>query len=164
VSSISPIIEKDKTGFVLNNFHRTETKAGKKLWEVTAKTGEYITQTDSAKLTNALIIVYQKNGDIIQVESEKAILQFDNDSLIEAFLEKTVKLNVNKEKFVTTEKADFNKLQNTIVAPGYAKIEDRNVTLEGELLNVDLSLGILQYGKKVKTLIKSDHRPASPSL
>ncbi len=142
-------------GFLLNDFHRTETKGGKKLWEVTAKTGEYFTSSDSARLINAFLVLYQKNGDVVEVRANKALLHFSGNALLRAELSDTVKMNVNKTRFVDTEKADYNKAEDSLYAPGYAKIEDGKMILEGESLRVKLSAGDLSYEKNVRSQVKA---------
>lgn len=142
-------------GFLLNKFHRTETKGGKKLWEVTADTGEYFSSSDSARLSNAFLVLYQKNGDVVEVRSNKALLHFTGNTLLRAELSESVKMNVNKTRFVTTDKADYNKPEDSLFAPGYARIEDEKMILEGESLRVKLSAGDLSYEKNVKSRIKA---------
>ncbi|GEM_PF-3596476 len=146
--------DEPKVGFILNNFHRTETKSGKKVWEITADKGQYFAETDTAKLLTPYMVFYQKNGDVVEITAEQATLEFDKNVLNTAYLTGTVKMNVNKEKFITTEKADFHKIEDTLIAPGYAKIEDGKMILEGETLKVNLSEGILTYDKNVRTQIK----------
>lgn len=152
---LHPSQTESQTGFLLNQFHRTETKAGKKMWEVTAENGEYFNETESARLTNSIMIFYQNNGDVVEVASNNAVLHFEQNALQNAELTGAVKMNINKERFITTEKADFNKGDNTVIAPGYAKIEDRKMTMEGENLAVDLTNSVLIYKNKVQTEVKS---------
>jgi len=142
------------TGFILHNFQRTETKNGKTIWKVQAELGEYIKGQESAKLSRPFLVLYQENGDIIEVTANEAILTLDGNALKVADLQGDVVMNINRERFVNTQTANYDKSKDLITAPGYVKIEDKNMLLEGELMKVLVSQQEMTLGRNVKTTIK----------
>jgi LPS export ABC transporter protein LptC len=142
------------TGFTLNDFRRTETKNGRIIWKVNAHIGEYLKGQDSAKLTKAFLVLYQENGDIVEVTSDSALLSLKGNELTTAEMSGNVIMNINKERYVHTEKATYEKVKDLIIAPGYAKIEDSNMVLEGESLTVKIEEQALSFDKNVKTTVK----------
>jgi LPS export ABC transporter protein LptC len=142
------------TGFTLNDFRRTESKNGKTIWKVNAQIGEYLKGQDSAKLTKAFLVLYQENGDIVEVTSDSALLSLEGNELKSAEMSGNVVMNVNKERYVHTEKAIYEKVKDLITAPGYAKIEDSNMVLEGESLVVKVEEQFLSFDRNVKTTVK----------
>jgi LPS export ABC transporter protein LptC len=142
------------TGFTLYDFRRTESKNGKTIWKVNAQIGEYLKGQDSAKLTKAFLVLYQENGDIVEVTSDSALLSLEGNELKSAEMSGNVVMNVNKERHVHTEKAIYEKVKDLITAPGYAKIEDSNMVLEGESLVVKVEEQFLSFDRNVKTTVK----------
>lgn len=142
------------TGFILNDFQRTETKNGKTIWKVNAEIGEYLKGQDTAKLTKAFLVLFQDNGDVLEVTSESALLSLQGNELKTAEMTGNVIMNINKEKYVHTEKAIYEKVKDLITAPGYAKIEDSNMILEGESLIVKVEGQELSFDRNVKTTVK----------
>lgn len=142
------------TGFILNNFQRTEIKDGKTLWIMKADQGEYLKGQDSVKLTNSFLTLYQENGDVVEVKSDSAIMELLAGKLNTAKMIGNVKMNVNKERYVYTQEALYDKNKEVITAPGYAKIEDRNIILEGKELSVLVKESSLSFSRDVITTIK----------
>jgi LPS export ABC transporter protein LptC len=142
------------TGFILNNFQRTEIKDGKTLWVMKADQGEYLKGQDSVKLTNSFLTIYQDNGDVVEVISDSSIMELIAGKLNTAKMIGNVKMNVNKERYVYTQEALYDKNREIITAPGYAKIEDRNIILEGKELSVLIKESSLSFGSNVITTIK----------
>lgn len=149
---------KKKSSFVLNKFHRTETKDGKKIWEVTAQRGKYFPKTSTAVLQKATFIIYRKNGDVIEISSKEAELEFQENTLALAKLITDVKMNINKETFVTSDKAYYDKQEDSIFTPGYAKIKNDQMTVEGVELQVDVQAKTIEFLNDVETRIHAKEK------
>ena len=146
--------EANSTGFILNNFQRTETKDGKTIWKVQAETGRYAKGTDSIELTRPYLVLFQDNGDVIELTSNQATLKLSGNALNTADLMGDVVMNINRQKFAYTQNATYDQNKNLINAPGYVKIEDQNMTIEGESMNANTLEQIMTLDRNVKTVIK----------
>jgi LPS export ABC transporter protein LptC len=142
-----------KSMVVLNEFHRSETKDGRKLWEVTARQGHYFAETQSADLYDAKLLVYRKNGDTVYLDAKRAALTFSGFGLEKASLSEGMHLSLGTQVSLETAAAVYDKKQDTVVAPGSVKISNDVVEIKGEELHVNLDSQELSLARNVETVI-----------
>jgi len=68
----------------LSDFHRSETKNGKLLWEVRAQRGEYYPESGRANLKTPSILLFQEPGKSITINAPIGLVLLNNESLQEA--------------------------------------------------------------------------------
>ncbi|MGI6523859.1 MAG: LPS export ABC transporter periplasmic protein LptC [Bdellovibrionota bacterium] len=156
---------------VMGKFHRSETKDGKKLWEVMSKEGRYNPTEQTAQLLEAQLWFYQKDGDVITVTSEKANITIKDAKLEDVKLSDNVIITLNDIK-LTTNRARMAGDDQTVTTPGEITIEKPGLILKGKklranlgtkefLLEKDVSTTIFQYGQQnlKQALKKEDKKP-----
>jgi len=133
-----PVAPSEGSRFMLKDFHRSETRDGKTVWEVRATQGQFFPEEQQAKLREATIWVYRKNGDILQLRAKEALLKVQGAALLSAHASGGVVAIMNATTTLETESAVYDKDSNKIFAPGAVKIvneraEQNGIGLEGNL-------------------------------
>lgn len=144
---------------VLDEFHRSESKNGRKMWEVKGKKGEYSPKTGTARITEADLWLYKESGDIVHLLANQGIVQLDGVTLRTADLEGNVSVSVeNKSVTVTTEKAIYDKSLEVVRAPGKVKLTSTMGEISGESLIAKIDKLEFILEKNVQTIIKGRNK------
>lgn len=141
--------------FTLGQFERSEVKNGKKIWEVKAAHGEYYPETQTAELQTAQLWVFQDDGSKVRVDSDTATILLDATSLVEAELEKNVVLVYDDDLTIRSEKAIYDRVNATVVAPGPVTIQNKTILINGENLEADLESQSFDLTRNVDSVINS---------
>jgi LPS export ABC transporter protein LptC len=115
-----------------SKFKRSETKDGRKVWEVAAETGRYFPATSTAELLDSTITFFREDGNQMKVNSKRALVIFDGAAIKNAELSENVELFYNEEVKITTEKALYNPSIDEITAPGFVHIKSQSLDIQGE--------------------------------
>lgn len=150
----APAADAPASSFVLGVFQRSEVKNGKKQWEVKAKDGFYNPEKSTATVHDAVLWVYDKSGDVIELTAKEAILHLQGPALTKAEASGGVRVVRNGEVTVETEKAVYDKVNNKMTAPGVVRLTSDKADISGTRLEVDLNSKELTLQADVSTLIK----------
>ena len=141
--------------FVLNDFNRSETKDGKKLWEIHAKVGEYSPETNIARLQSAEIFYYKTAEDTVRLTADHGRIVLKGPSLQEAEIEGNVNISLEQRKIsLKTSNATFNKDLNTVSAPGFVEMHGELFDLSGNSLKADLASKTFVLEDNVKSVMR----------
>ena len=142
-------------GFVLDNFKREEIKDGKKVWEVKATRGRYNPSAGQAELENSILWLYKKDGGIVTLKSDKAILKLEGPEGLSAanFFGNVVIVQDNKTT-LETDQANYDKAKDLVTAPNLVKVTSDKMTLEGIGMEVVVSTKDIRLLKQTKTLLE----------
>lgn len=147
--------ERGEPHFTLNDFERSETKNGRKIWEVKGRTAEYFPQSNTARVTNANLWFFRGNGDIIRLDADSASIELRGSELKSADLSGSVVVNVeNRSVRMETDRAIYNKDDNTVVAPGVVRMTSEMFDLSGTSLVAHLDTSIFVLEKDVQSIVK----------
>lgn len=154
---LSSLQESGQNGpaITLNKFHRSETKNGKKLWEISASSGQYLPENQSAIVENATLLFFQEDGKVIELAADQAKLTIEDANLNNAEIEGSVKVTFNKEISLSTDEAVYDRLNNLVTAPGLVKIESDMIEIIGEELEADLNKQEFILKRNVSSVIKA---------
>ncbi len=143
-----------KTEVVLNKFHRSEVKDGKKLWEVEALQGRYLAESASIDLDQAKLWVYQKSGETVSLDASKARLFLEGQELVRAETSGGVRVDRDGKITVTTEAATYVRRENIVQAPGFVQIKSDTVDVSGTGLEVQLDTKEIRLSSGVSSIVQ----------
>ena len=143
------------SALTLGEFHRSETRDGKKLWEVRARSGQYFPEDKKAVLQNATLLFYKTDGNTVALESASAELFFDQASLTRASLSKDVKVVLNNEVTLTADAALYDSTARTVTIPGRVEIDSSTMRITGEELHAQIDSREFTLTRNVSTTIAS---------
>lgn len=139
--------------FVLHKFHRSESKQGKKLWEVKARSGEYIPEKNAANVNDAVLWFYRDSGEVITLKATKAILEMTGSTLDHADLSEGVQLVYDNRVTLETQSAIFDKETETVTSSERVHITSDLIKINGTELQADLKTEEFTLLKDVDSVI-----------
>lgn len=140
--------------FTMNEFHRSETKNGRTVWEVHGSRGEYFPQTNSAKIQDAKLTMYDKDGKASDLQTKEAEIYLSGPSLGRAHGRAGVQVVYHGDTTLTTEEADYDRSKGTLSTAGPVKIVGSRVDITGNKLEGNVDSQIFTLTGDVVTIIK----------
>ena len=140
--------------FELTHFQRSETRNGRKVWEVTADNGKYFPNLEITRLKNVQVISTRSEDSKLTVAADSADVRLKGTSLSFATLTSKVIATINDEVTVTTEKATYDYEGSIITAPEFVTITGPFYTSEGDSMVVDTEEEIITLEGNVRTQIE----------
>ena len=115
--------------FLLNDFHRSETKNGQKIWEVKASRGQYFPDKQMAEVFEADVWVFRDKGEQVFLKAPEATLGFEASALTKAFFPKSVHVVYNDKVTLDTSAATYDKSSNSVFS-------DTTVTIVSDMMDL----------------------------
>jgi len=163
-----PVSNKGDSTFILENFHRSETKEGRKQWEVFATRGEYAPSTQSAKVYGVRLNFYrEEEGSLVELRSQVATLFLNGNELVKAELgevqvdpkavveDRSVEVDYGGNVKVTTPRAIYDGGAGVITSEGPAVFENKSFKTTGKNMHVDVRRRIIRLNNEVNSIFYS---------
>lgn len=141
------------SNFSLNDFHRSETRNGKVVWEVKATRGQYFPETSSAALENSQLWIYRKDNSKVEINSGSATIFLQGTGLGKAEATQGVKLIMNDSTVLDSDSATFDHVANTVHIPGAVQITNPRMKINGVGLDANLTKEEFTINAEVDTVI-----------
>jgi LPS export ABC transporter protein LptC len=142
------------SNFVLNNFHRSEMKDGKKIWEVTATRGQYFPETNTAQLDEPSLLFYRSTGEVVELRAAQALLTLSGTTLNRAEISGAVRVVYGAKTTMTTEFALYDRASDTVTAPGEVTISSAELDIVGRELTAQIESQVFTLAKDVSSTVK----------
>ena len=153
--------EDNESQFRLYNFERSQTRNGKKVWEVKAKEGQYYPETNTARVTEGILWLFRDDGDAIQINAGSATLHLQGTGLKKAELFEGVTVVLkDRELKVTTDRASFEQESSRVQASGEVVIETPRMWISGVGLDGYMRAQEFTLAQNVKSLLKPAKKKA----
>lgn len=140
--------------FFLNNFHRSEIRNGRKIWEIKAAKGQYYPEKKAAEITSADVWLFRENGEEIFLQAPLAEIGFDGTTLGNAHFPDTVHVVYNDNTVVDTSVATYDKAADTISSEHPVLIESDLLRIEGNSFIAHVAEKSMVISGGVTTVIK----------
>lgn len=137
----------------LNSFHRSETRDGKKVWEVTAARGRYIPQENAATLEEAHLFFYKEDGSQVELEAKNARLILQGTALLSAEAFNGLTLLYDNKVRVVAERGTYDHLANTVFVPDEVTIIQERAEIKGRSMRANLESREFVIEEDVSTAI-----------
>jgi len=142
----------------LDEFHRSETRDGKKIWEVRARHGEYFPATGQANINEAILHIFNEEEGTIELNAGTATLHISGTTLSRAEAFNGVEIQYDNDITMVTDKATYDLSKNTISAPGHVEISGAAFEVSGNVLIADLDTHEFTLHENVKSILKFEDR------
>ena len=140
--------------FVLGTFERSETRDGKKLWEIKAQRGEYFPESNSASVEDAILTLYRENKPV-ELQAARATITLAGTSLNKADLAGGVKMvYLDQNITVETSSAVIDMSENRVIAPGNVAVTGPDFEMHGNKFEGDLKTHNFRLSERVTTILR----------
>lgn len=140
--------------FELTNFQRSESKNGKKIWEVTADNGKYFPEQEMTRLRNVKVLSLRSEDSRFTVSADMADVKLQGTSLASADLQDNVVATINDEVTVQTQIAFYDYEKGLVEAPGFVSITGPFYSTVGDRMSAQTDEEILTLEGNVRTIIE----------
>lgn len=138
----------------LSRFQRNEIRDGKKLWEVIAEKGRYLPTGNKAELEEAQLLFYRKDGSLVELTADNALLAFRGTDLGSADVSGNVELIYNERVRIRTDNAIYKKLEDEVTVPGEVNIKTDTLEITGKNLKLNIETQEMFLREDVTTVIQ----------
>lgn len=140
--------------FELQNFQRSESRDGKKVWEVVADRGKFYPEADVTTLTNAIVTSLRDDDSKMIITAESADISLTGTTLDTALLQKHVTVTLQEDVILTTSEATYSHAAQSVVAPNAVDIQGPFYTSRGDSMTADTEEQIITLTGAVRTEIE----------
>jgi LPS export ABC transporter protein LptC len=152
--STVPASPSPESKFILKDFERSEIRDGRKEWEAKGSQGQYFPENNSAKILNAKVWVYKKDGQVITLTAGEALLHLQGVGLSAADASKGVVIVYNNQEKLETDSLTYDKNKNLVSAPGFVKITGDSIDISGDELSGNLETKEFVLKRNVSSVLK----------
>ncbi|MDC0358064.1 LPS export ABC transporter periplasmic protein LptC [Oligoflexia bacterium] len=146
--------ENSDSTFALKDFHRSEIKDGKIVWEVTGSNARFFPETNTVHIDNGEFFFFSEKKEPVRLSAGQAVLHLQGSSLNKAEATGGVKLNYDDRVIINTDEATYFLADNYISADGAVTINHKLIDTKGRGLHANLITREMKLLRKVKSVIK----------
>lgn len=146
--------------FILENFHRSETKGDKKIWEVHAARGEYMPTSQTAEITEAKLHFYRDEETTIELVAPTATLYLNGNELLKAEARGGVSVLYGDTVKVETPTAAYESKDEKITSDGPATFTHKSFTLKGKGMHIDIAKRVIKLTSSVESVFYPQQKDA----
>lgn len=149
----TPVSSSDSR-FVLSEFHRSEVKDGKKLWEIFGTQGQLITDKNTVRVENPHLILYKAKGDTVDIKATSADVELNGSAIGKATLIGNVVVSYNSTSTLSTQSLIFDQAEGSVRSNSRVKVVGDIFEVEGDELRGNINDKSFTLLKNVQSTLK----------
>ena len=134
----------------VKDFHRTQVKDGRKLWEVAGEEVRYLKKDKEAVVKKPRLVFYHKNGEALEVAGDEGRLFFTGQEMERVHIQGALQVNYSGYILRTNELL-YVKGKDRVVLPGKVTVKGNGLELEGIGMEISLQDEKFWLHQQVKT-------------
>ncbi len=150
----------------MQNFNRSETKDGKKLWEISGEKGLISTSGDKARIDTTTLSFFRDDGSEVVLTAPRADLKIEGGMVSVANLSGGVFVEQFKDSpkgrsqdySASSEAATFDRVTNSVTTNSTTTINSRMVNLTAGALKADLNKKRILFSNGVTTVLRPNNK------
>lgn len=139
--------------FTMKDFHRSEVKDGRTVWEINGSKGQYYPQTNSAMVFDAEVSLYNKNGQKSELSAKQAEVFLNGAMLDRAHAKQNVRVINNGDTILTTDEALYDRAKGTLSTVGAVKITNPKMEITADKLDGNMDSQVFTLSGDVVTVV-----------
>ena len=149
--------------FTLSDFHRSETKDGKLLWEIKGENAEYHPSDQSVDIKSCLFSMRSDSDKLITLEAGEAKVFLQGASLNLAEFSDNVVLHYDSDMKILTSQASYNRENALVTSNSHVQIVGEWYTIEGDGLEAHMNSKIYKISSSVRSTFEPNKRSKKKS-
>jgi LPS export ABC transporter protein LptC len=148
-------LENQKSQVEVSQFTQMKLNRGKKIWQIQAKNGQYLTEEKKTLLQNAEIKLARRDGSEVTILSDTAKLILNGDDLERADLEGNVVVLFESGLRAETVFATYDAKLEQVVSPGKVRVLSEGFQTIGNRGEIDVQKSIVDFSGEVQSHFES---------
>jgi LPS export ABC transporter protein LptC len=144
----------------IRDFHRTVTRRGEKILEISAKEASYYRDRSAVEILEPKLVFFQNGERVGVIEAAKGWVVIEDAELVSAELEGAVRLELTKFQ-IKADSMRYDRRDERILARGITKVTSPELELSGKDLNFDLRAHRLTVDSGVEMRLRPSDEPAA---
>jgi len=137
----------------IRDFHRVKVDKGRKVWEVSAGEAQYYEDEELIVVSEPLISLFMEDGRAVALRGAEGRVFLEGGDLRRVELTGGIRVQFG-DYVLETEQAQYDRHDDTIVAPGSVHISGRALNLTGERLEIQVSTHRLLLREHVEMVLQ----------
>ncbi len=151
-----------ESSFALKEFHRSETRDGKTLWEIRGERARYSPESKAVVIQKCRLLYLTSDDKTITITSDTARLALLGTEVNRAVFEGNVVVVHDNGTEIKTDTAEYLKAESRITAPGEVTIQGSWYEITGIGMDGDLKENNFTLLKDVKSKLDPAKRERKP--
>jgi len=147
----------------LKDFHRSESKDGKLVWDVTAVRGEYYPESGKANLKTPSVKLFSEDGSSITINAPVGLVLLDNEALRETRVTGGARVVHQSGVVVESPELTYSAGAQEISTNKTAKITGNGVVTTGNILSFKTDTQKLRLANGVRTTLTGSIKNSLPA-
>jgi LPS export ABC transporter protein LptC len=139
----------------IQDFHRVETRDGRKVWEVAAREAQYLEERQEVVVKEPMVRLYMKDGRTVGLSGVAGRVRLAGREVRQVELDGAIELQF-AGYVARTERAVYERTTDRISSPGAVEISGRELELKGDRMEVDVGAQRLRLFRNVTMTLQPE--------
>lgn len=138
----------------IQNFRRVKMDGDRKVWEVAAREAQYFEEEKQVVVDDPEVRFFVKDEQgAVSVKGKQGKILLDGREMDRVDLEGAIQLRF-RDYLVQTERAFYQRADDTVVSPGAVVVTGDGVSLSGDRMTVEMESQRVRVEGKVRTVLE----------
>jgi LPS export ABC transporter protein LptC len=138
----------------IQNFRRVKMDGDRKVWEVAAREAQYFEDDHQIVVDEPQVSFFVKDDSgVVSVKGKQGKILIDGREMDRVDLDGGIELKF-RDYVVTTDRAFYQRTDDTVVSPGAVHVTGEGVSLTGDRMTVEMESQKVRFEGKVRTVLK----------
>jgi LPS export ABC transporter protein LptC len=138
----------------IQNFRRVKMEGDRKVWEVAAREAQYFEEDHQIVVDEPEVSFFVKDDQgVVSVKGRQGKILLDGREMDRVDLDGGIELRF-RDYLVKTDKAFYQRADDTVVSPGAVVVTGDGLSLSGERMTVEMGSQRVRVEGKVRTVLE----------
>ena len=138
----------------IQNFRRVKMEGARKVWEVAAREAQYFEEDKQVVVDGPEVSFFVKDDQgVVSVKGKQGKILLDGREMERVDLEGAIQLRF-RDYLVQTERAFYQRADDTVVSPGAVVVTGDGLSLSGEHMTLEMGSQRVRIEGKVRTVLE----------
>ena len=138
----------------IQNFRRVKMDGDRKVWEVAAREAQYFEDDHQIVVDGPEVSFFVKDdGGVVAVKGKQGKILMDGREMDRVDLDGGIELKF-RDYVVTTDKAFYQRSDDTVVSPGAVQVSGEGLSLTGDHMTVEMQSQKVRFEGRVRTVLE----------
>jgi LPS export ABC transporter protein LptC len=138
----------------IQNFRRVKMDGDRKVWEIAAREAQYFEDDHQIVVDGPEVSFFVKDdAGVVAVKGKQGKILMDGREMDRVDLDGGIELRF-RDYVVTTDKAFYQRSDDTVVSPGVVQVTGEGLSLTGDRMTVEMESQKVRFEGRVRTVLE----------